>query len=322
MGVAAAVALWRDWTDVRLSIDRDLLAKVARYGMPISATVGLAIVTSSCDRFLIAGLVGTDAAGLYSVAVDFANQTLTLVMMAVSMACFPLAVRAWETLGREAAVERMRVNASLLLAVGVPCVVGLAALAPAVTHVLFGRNYRDAATAVVPLVALGAFLAAIKGFHFDAAFQFSHRTVLQVWIGLAAAAAGVALNLVAIPLAGIRGAAGAWVVTWALAVALTRGVGRRYVKLPLPRRDGARVLAASAAMAAALFPLRDFRGVGALVGQVATGGVVYAVALVSLNFMGCRQRLMGRIRAGRPASGASASAVAAVAGSTALTQAP
>jgi O-antigen/teichoic acid export membrane protein len=284
--------------------------------------VGLGIVTSSCDRFLIAGLVGTDAAGLYSVAVDFANQTLTLVMMAVSMACFPLAVRAWETLGPDAAVERMRVNASLLLAVGVPCVVGLAALAPAVTHVLFGRNYRDSASAVVPLVALGAFLAAIKGFHFDAAFQFSHRTVLQVWIGLAAAAAGVALNVVAIPLAGIRGAAGAWVVAWALAVALTRGVGRRYVSLPLPRGDGVRVLAASAAMAAALYPIRGFRGAGALAGQVAAGAAVYSVALVALNFMGCRERLTDRFRSRRTVRGSPANGISAVAGSTALTQAP
>lgn len=322
MGLAVAAALSRDWSDVRLLIDRGLLAKVARYGVPISATVGLGIVTGSCDRFLIAGLVGTDAAGLYSVAVDFANQTLTLVMMAISMACFPLAVRAWETLGPDAAVARMRVNASLLLAVGVPCVVGLAALAPAVTYVLFGRNYRDAATAVVPLVALGAFLAAIKGFHFDAAFQFSHRTVLQVWIALGTAAAGVALNLVAIPLAGIRGAAGAWVVACALAVAVTRGVGRRYVRLPLPRRDGARVIAASAAMAAALYPLRDLRGAGALAGQVATGAAAYAGSLVALNFMGCRDWLIARIRSGGAARGSPPGAASAVAGPTALTQAP
>jgi O-antigen/teichoic acid export membrane protein len=322
MGLAVAAALLRDWSDVRLLVDRDLLARVVRYGVPISATVGLGIVTSGCDRFLIAGMVGTDAAGLYSVAVDFANQTLTLVMMAVSMACFPLAVRAWETLGRDAAAERMRVNAALLLAVGVPSVVGLATLAPAVTHVLFGTNYRDAATAVVPLVALGAFLAAIKGFHFDAAFQFSHRTVLQVWIALATAAAGITLNLIAIPLAGIRGAAGAWVVACALAVALTCGVGRRYVKLPLPRRDGARVFVASAAMAAALYPIRDFRGAGALVGQVAAGAAVYAGALVWLNFMGCRERLIGRTNFGRATGASAANAVSAVAGSTALTQAP
>ena len=35
--------------------------------------------------------------------------------------------------------------------------------------------------------SLGAFLAGLKAYHFDAAFQFADRTLYQVWIILAAA---------------------------------------------------------------------------------------------------------------------------------------
>ena len=299
MALAAALTLRRDWSDVRPGIDRDVLAALAHYGLPLALTVALTAVISTSDRYLIAWFMGEGAAGVYSVAVDFAAQTVTLLMTAIHLATFPLAVRAWERGGAAEAADRMRTSASLLLAVGAPCVVGLAVLAPGVARCFLGGDFRGAAAAVIPLVALGTFLAGMKHCHFDAAFQFAHRTTSQVWIVLAAAALNVALNLAAIPRWGINGAAGASVIAYVAAIAMTVVVGRRHVELPVPRGAAARVFLAAALMGVLLYPLRRHVGPAALAAQVLAGALVYAAALAATDFMGLRSGLFPRRRVGR-----------------------
>src|SRR5262249_27850666 len=148
-----------DWTDARLFIDRKILATIAQYGIPISVTVALATVISSSDRFLIASMLGEYHAGLYSVAVDLTSQTLTLLMIVINMAMFPLAVRAYEEHGTEAAAQQMKHNAALLMGVGVPAAVGLIVIAPGISNAFLGEAFRGAAATIIPLVAIGTFLA-------------------------------------------------------------------------------------------------------------------------------------------------------------------
>ena len=281
-------ALRRDWSGLKLSIDRETLSVICQYGLPLSLTVALTIVISSSDRFLIAWILGKDAAGLYSVAVDFTSQTITLLMMVICLAVYPLAVRAWEEYGREAAQREMRHNASLLLAVGLPAAVGLSVLAPGVANCFLGESFRHAFPQVVPLVATGTFLAGLKAFHFDTAFQFVNRTIIQVWIVLVAAVVNIALNLVAIRRFGINGAASASVLAYLLAIVLTAMVGRRYFVLPFPLKPLLQTLAAAGTMALVLYPFRADAGRAALVAQIAAGASVYGTVLFALDFQRVR----------------------------------
>jgi O-antigen/teichoic acid export membrane protein len=294
-------AFGRDWRGLRFSIDRKALSIICEYGLPLSLTVALTLVISTSDRFLIAGMLGKTAAGLYSVAVDFTSQTLTLLMMVVYLAVYPLAVRAWEERGREAAQGQMRHNASLLLAVGLPAVVGISVLAPGIAHCFLGKDFRLAASSVLPLVAFGSFLAGFKAYHFDTAFQFVNRTIIQVWIVLVAAVVNVALNLVAIRWFGINGAASASVLAYVLAIILTAVVGRRHFALPLPARPLLQAFAAAAAMGLLLCPFRSRISPAALVLQIAAGGAIYGLALFALNFLGLRTAVLARIALSRAA---------------------
>ena len=292
MAVAVAFAWRRDWAGTRPTIDRNLLLRLGQYGIPLSLTVALTVVISSSDRYVIAWMLGEASAGLYSVAVDLTTQTLTLLMMVIHMASFPLAVRDWEAGGPEAARERMRTNASLLLAVGVPCVVGLAVLAPGIANCFLGPDFRVAAAGIMPLVAVGTFLACMKAFHFDAAFQFAHRTLSQVWIVLVAAVLNIALNLLAVPRWGINGAAGASVLAFLAAIGLTIVIGRRHVALPVPAGHAAVVLTAAGAMAAMLYPFRDSVTPAAVAVQVFSGALAYGGGLFACDFMGVRTQFM------------------------------
>lgn len=294
MAIGIAYAGLRDWSDVRFTIDRAILAKLARYGLPLSLTVALAVIISVSDRFLIAAFMGEDAAGLYAVAFDFTCQTLTLLMMAINLAAFPMAVRAYESHGPDAAKEQMRHNGSLLVAIGLPCVVGLTVLTPGIVHCFFGADYRAAAMQIMPLIALGAFLEGMKAYHFDAAFQFVHRTIVQVWIVLLVAVVNIAANLLVIPRWGIQGTAMVSAGAYMLSIGLTIVIGRRHLALPLPVASFARAAIGCVAMGALLWPFRENVGPGALAVQIAAGAALYGVMLIATNFIGLRDAVVDR----------------------------
>jgi O-antigen/teichoic acid export membrane protein len=295
MTIGIAYAGFRDWTDVRFRIDRAILAKLCQYGLPLSLTVALAVVISTSDRFLIAYFMGEDAAGLYAVAFDFTCQTLTLLMMVINLAVFPMAVRAYESHGPEAAKDQMRHNGSLLVAIGLPCVVGLTVLAPGVANSSFGADYRAAAMRIMPLIALGAFLEGMKAYHFDAAFQFVHRTIVQVWIVLVVAAVNVAANLLVIPRWGIEGAAAVSAGAYLLSIGMTVVIGRRHFVLPLPIASMGRAAVASGAMAVVLWTFRWNVSPAAFAAQVAGGAAIYAIILIATNFIGLRDAIIDRL---------------------------
>ena len=300
MVIAMAIAYWKDWTGIPWKIDGEILRKIAQYGLPISLTVALASVIGTSDRYLLVIRLGKDAgesaAGLYSAGVDLTTQTLTLVLMVVNLAVFPLAVRAFEKQGKEAAQEQMRYNASLLMSVGIPCAIGMAVLAPGIAHNFLGADYRSTAASIIPLIALGAFLAGFKAYHFDAAFQFAHRTANQVWIVLVVAVLNIVLNWIAIPHWKINGAAGASVLAYVISIGLTAWLGRKHFALPFPFRQSLQVLLAGIIMGLMLFPFRQSVDKMYFIPQVIVGGLIYCGMLYSMNFMDMRSAIMSRLR--------------------------
>src|SRR5688500_11743174 len=101
--VPAAVAYIRDWTSARPAFDPPTVRRVCAYGIPLSFTVALVVVMGTTDRFIISALRGEDDAGLYAVGVDLAQFSITMLMMVVNLAAYPLAIRAFEQEGADAA---------------------------------------------------------------------------------------------------------------------------------------------------------------------------------------------------------------------------
>jgi O-antigen/teichoic acid export membrane protein len=298
-GLAVAFGYRREWRGARLRIDRTTLGKLSWYGVPVSLTVAMTVVIASSDRFLITLLLGPAAAGVYAAAVDLTVQTASLLMMAIYLPMFPLAVHAFEQHGLRAAQKHMRANAAMQMGIGLPAIVGLMVLAPGVAHCVLGESFRAGAQQLIPLVALAAFFASMKAFHFDAAFQLAHKPLYQLGIVITAAMVNVSLNLILIPRFGLTGAATASLLSYLLALMLTVFLGRRYIVLPIPFADAARVFTATALMAAALYPFRAEVRPIALMIQVICGVLMYGIAVIAMNFMGLRNELMRRLM--RPA---------------------
>jgi O-antigen/teichoic acid export membrane protein len=296
LAVAALVAafglMWREWRDVRPGrSDRRLRRDLSAYGLPLAAMFALEFVVSGSDRFMLGWLLGSAAVGIYAAGYDLAIMSLTLLMMVVNLASYPLVIRALETEGQEAARNRLREGGLLLLAIAVPAATGLVICAPNIAQVLLGPDFREAGAAVLPWIALAALVGGIRGYYFDLAFQLGRYTLGLVWIAAAAASINLALNLWWIPILGLMGAVYATVIANAIALGLSWRLGRRVFPLPRFPAETVKVIIASAIMASVLWPTRGHQGWLMLLVQVGSGCLVYGLALLASDFLGTGKRL-------------------------------
>jgi O-antigen/teichoic acid export membrane protein len=301
-GLAAAMLIawlllmpgaWRGLRPAHL--DRALLKELMVYGLPLAASFALAFVVNSSDRFLIAWFLGSEATGLYAAGYGVAWSGVMLLLTSVNLAAYPLAVRALENEGREAARVQLRHNFLLLALLGLPAVAGITLLAPNIARVMLGEAFRVEAVRLMPFVALAALLVGLKIYFLDFAFQLGRSTIWQVWIMLATAGVNLALNWQLIPRLGIIGAIYATIAAYLLACVLSFLAGRRVFPLPAPPRETLKIVLATLVMALVLWPLRPQEGPAALALQLLAGALAYGLVLLLADLAGCRRLLAARL---------------------------
>ncbi|MDT8383281.1 MAG: oligosaccharide flippase family protein [Gammaproteobacteria bacterium] len=274
---------WRVWRVVRISmVDRQMLATLAHYGLPLTATFALGFVVSSSDRLIIGWLLDSSAAGLYAVGYDLAWQTLGMLMSIISLSVLPLAVRKLEMEGEAAARRQLRTGSALLLIVILPATLAWMLLAPNIVLVVLDAAYVEAAVRLVPIIAAATLVSGLQRFHFDLAFQMGKRTGMQVWVMLIAALLNVVLNLFWIPKYGLEGAAYATLAAYTSGMVMSWWLGRRIFLMPVPVHL-VQILLATFIMVLAILPLLEWRGVMALIVQITAGVTIYATSLLVLN---------------------------------------
>lgn len=280
----------------RLSVvDPNTLRELFRYGAPFTFTFALSFVVSSSDRFLLAGFLNESAAGIYAAAYDLSQQTITMLLMTVNLAAFPLVLRALEAGGVPAAQSQLRANFSLLMGVGFPATAGLAILSPNIAHIFLGLTFREQAQPIIPWIAFAALLAGVRSYYFDQAFQLTRTTVHQVWIMGLAAFVNIALNMFWIPKLGLMGAVYSTVIAYLIALGASVYWGRSVFPIPFPLIDFLKIVVSTSGMIVVLFPLCSFLGANALILQVAAGILTYGTLLGLLNLRRIRRCLLGGV---------------------------
>ena len=292
LGALLPGLVWSAWCwrgVAALRYDRTTMRTLLRYGLPLTVTFAFSFILSTSDRLLLGALQGAAAAGVFSVGMDLAQQSLVLLMSIVNLAAYPLAVRAMNEHGEGAARKQLVNNGALLLAVSVPAAVGLSVMAPQIARAALGADFQGAAVQLIPWVSLSALLLGFKAYHLDLSFQLGQNTKQQVWIVLMAAAVNVGLNLLLIPRLGYMGCAYASVAAASVALLLSWIWGRRSFPVPVWFPNIPAVLLGSAALWLVEVRLGGGRGTLALLGQVVAGGAAY---------LGCYLALSGADRAG------------------------
>jgi O-antigen/teichoic acid export membrane protein len=189
-------------------IDRDVLRRLLRFGVPlVPVTVSFWVFTAA-DRVVVGKVAGLEELGYYSVAV---TVTLVFVVLisAVSQAWLPRATQLFEHDPERASAA---IGASLsyyVFGLGVLASVA-AAFSPEVTALLAGPEYAPAAEAI-PLLCIGS--VAYGSVTITASgMTMMHRTGRLATLSILAAVVNVAAAIALVPPFGIVGAAGATVV--------------------------------------------------------------------------------------------------------------
>ena len=226
-----------------LELDRDLLRRMNRFGLPLVPS-GLALWTLNfSDRFFLARIAGQDDVGRYSLGVRIASaMALLLVAFRTAWPAFAYSIDD----DREA---RRTYGFVLTYLLFVACWLSLAlgVLAPWIVRLLArDESFWPGADVVAPL----AFAGALWGAYTVVSIGIGRlkRTQFNWVITGSAAALDVVLNLLLIPPYGIRGAAAAAVAAFAFMFAAMAVYAQRLYPVPYQWRRVLTVLGAAVAL--------------------------------------------------------------------------
>jgi O-antigen/teichoic acid export membrane protein len=222
--VLALIAL--QWRRLSLRFDRALLRRLLRFGLPtMPAEVSLYLL-NFVDRIIIVRTVGLAEAGLYSLAVKFA-QAVNVLVRGFQLAWPPLAY----SIRDDGEARRFYATVVTLFTAGCAFVVtGMWLFSRWIVRALADPKFFDSYEAVglitiaVTLYALYMVLVVILG--------RTGRTEFNLPAALAALAVNIVLNLLLVPSLGIVGAGLALVASYLVVLALMYGFTQRLFPVP------------------------------------------------------------------------------------------
>ncbi|MCP8939772.1 oligosaccharide flippase family protein [Alsobacter sp. SYSU M60028] len=287
------------------------LREIGGYGLSFSLAGALIAFIAFADRYIIAWMLGAEAAGFYAAPYDLASRSLYVLMLAVNLAGAPIIFRAYERDGLAAAEAALRRQFVLLLGASLPVATGLAIMSPFATGVLLGERFHTWGIALMPWIAAATVLQGLETFFFSFAFSLTRKPLGQTVALAATAVVNVGLNLALIPRFGLAGAAMATVLTYVFGIAGSFAAGRRLIRLPLPLGEAARIALAALVMAATLWPWREATGWPAFAWGLLVALPAYGLGLLAFNPGNLRGEVasaLARRRARRLDEGAAESA--------------
>jgi O-antigen/teichoic acid export membrane protein len=276
----------------RLSLwfDRELLRRLMRFGLPTMPAELSLYALNFVDRIIIVRTVGLAEAGLYSLAVKFA-QGVNVLVRGFQLAWPPLAYSIRDD------DEARRAYAAVVTWFLAGCafvVIGMWLFSRWIVRALAAPEFFDSYEAIgllstaVTLYALYMVLLVILG--------RTGRTEFNFPATAAALAVNIALNLLLVPSLEIVGAGIALVISYIVVVALMYRFTQRLFPVPYEWGRLARLIAVSAALVAIGELLLPTAGAVGLIARILVW-LAYPVTLLASGFFNDEERRwLGRLR--------------------------
>jgi O-antigen/teichoic acid export membrane protein len=294
------------WRRLSLRPEIPLLRRLLRFGLPTMPAELSLYMLNFVDRLIILRMAGAGEAGLYSLAVKFA-QGVNVLARGFQLAWPPLAYSIRDD--REA----RRVYATVVTwfaAAMAFAVAGMWLLSRWIVRALAAPEFFGSYKAI-GLLATGAALYALY-MVLVVILGRTGRTEFNFPATLSALAANIALNLILVPPLGIVGAGLALVASYAVVLALMYGFTQRLFPVPYEWGRLARAVLTAAAVVLAGELLLPTAGAAGLLGRTLLW-LLYPLALLATGFFseaerewlaGLRQpgELARRLAALRPAA--------------------
>lgn len=297
LSVAVALLLVRRaLADAPLSFSaarKDVAWSFLLYSLPLISSNAIYSLIPLINRSLLAGAHGFAEAGYFSLASDMGLKLFGTLASTLEIMLLREVIRLDEHRGRPAALRRIAENVVVVLMVTLPIAVGLWLVLPAFERLLVPESFRGHFAGYMAILLPGFAALTISQAAFIPVFLIGKRTgiaPLATGLGLAC---NLLLALAASIVSGPQRYAYAQASAFVVALLVTAGAALRSLPKRPPLRDTLCVVLAVLLMAAAVWPLAGrFSAPIELVLQVGLGIVVYAAALLGLDVMRCRSKLM------------------------------
>jgi O-antigen/teichoic acid export membrane protein len=294
--------------------DRDIAARLWAFGWPIAIGRIIGSFSFAADRFLLDRLSDKASVGFYTVAYSLAQMTIATIATGVDSAVYSRAVKIADRNDPEALRVQLSKSCTLMLAVTLPASVGVAMVAPALARLAVAPDYVEPVSSLIVWMSAAAFLLNFRANYIDHGFHLGNTTGRLTVVITLMAIVNIAGDLLLIPRYGAIGAAQASII--AGIVAMIQGIiaARGSIVLPFPKREIAKVVLATLAMGAFLWPFRDattqilqhharlegiLLSIGVLLVEVVGGAAVFGLVALGLNVMNLRPLVLARLRASR-----------------------
>lgn len=272
-----------------LRADRQLLRDAASFGAPMLALGLLGWIGENYIRYVVQWREGATALGLMVVGWALGRRCASVASMLVTTAAFPLASRLLNEGRRAEALQQLRVNAALMLAVLVPVTVGVELLGATLVKLTVAEEYRELTT---QMLSIAMFAAALRNLHLhvtDQLMVLERRFVMCAKVDVTEIVVCLAASLAGLQIYGLQGAVLGQAFGSALALLLSIYWARTRLGFVWPTSETVKVLAATAAMALALHWLHAPHTLAGLLLAVFVGATVYAFAMAALFWADVRR---------------------------------
>jgi O-antigen/teichoic acid export membrane protein len=302
----ATLSFWRRaWRSSTPRFDAGALLAMVRRGAPLTLSLSLLALAGVTDRFLLANLSGSTAAGDFGASFDLVRQALIIPAISVTSAFVPLTVQIFAARGAEAARAHLEKCLEILLAICLPACIGFALVSPQIADFALGQNFRQTAHGAMPYLAVGVAFQILNQQYMHTSFLLSNRNAFYLVNTASVLLFNVFVSFLLIPHFGVMGAVfgrvGAEMFGFGVAVILSRFA----FPMPFPIERILRVGVAVGAMALAVRLLATSaanQSPTSLFVLIPAGVGVYAASAWLLDIGGLRAHLkgltMGRLRFG------------------------
>ncbi|MDR3407308.1 MAG: lipopolysaccharide biosynthesis protein [Methylovirgula sp.] len=274
---------------------KDRILSFGHYGVPLVIANVIYQLILLANRSLAAAWLGFAAAGQLALATDLSQRLLQTVAAGFDVFLFQLVVGREATHGKAAAQKQVAINMLLVVAVVLPLAAGYVAIMPSFEAILIPAKYRSSFAPLSLILVPGLVLYCLAQFAFGPVFQLAMKTRQVIWAALAALACYVALLAVLARGGGLEAFAWIHCASYAVGATAIAIMGARLGESWPRLRDLLAVLAATAAMLLAIWPLRSIGPSWlALVSAVTIGPIVYCGLAWALDIAGIRQAVLAR----------------------------
>jgi O-antigen/teichoic acid export membrane protein len=281
LSLLAGLPLMR-FTRARPRVDATMLRASWTYGAPLVVAHLFEWAANHGVRLIVEVGQGTEGVGLVTTAWWLGLRIAAFVALLVTGATFAAAIRALDTESPDRARRQLADNGALMLALLAPAVAGGALLSQAFANLAVAEPFREATALLLPFALAAGALKAFREHGPEQALLVFGRTRAAAMTALVEAVATAIFCSVGLILGGLLGAVAGAALASLAGAAFAQILAMRLTGYALRLADLARIAAATALMAAAVYALPHRADLAGLLLAVLIGALVYVIASLVL----------------------------------------